>query len=120
MSNLITANVINGADVYGVRQVEYTVDGVTGQDYTAALITASFKQATAIEHSAGSYMEVVRQRQAKVSDLGDVLSVLAMAIASMKTDNQEPGDKSHMSSEMDSAFSRLIDICNKYSISINV
>ena len=75
--------------MYGVRQMEYTVDGVTGQDYTAALIVASFKQATAIEDSAGSYMEVVRQRQTKVSDLGEILAVLSQTIGSMK-DNDEP------------------------------
>ncbi|MBQ7189519.1 MAG: hypothetical protein IJR99_08915 [Kiritimatiellae bacterium] len=120
MSNLITANVINGADVYGVRQMQYTVDGIAGQDYTAALIAASFRQATAIEESASSYMEVVRQRQSKVSDLGEILSVLAMAVASMDPDGPEPGDKSERSDSMDTYFRRVIDICDKYSISMNV
>lgn len=103
MSNLITANVISGASVYGVQQMEYTVDGVSGQDFTAALTAASFREATAIEDAASSYSEVVRQRQKKVDALGEALAVLAKAIATMKTKNQESGDKSDADDDLKTA-----------------
>ena len=41
---LIETNVIPGASVYGVPQASYTVDGVAGKDYSAALAKAAFKQ----------------------------------------------------------------------------
>ena len=37
MANLIEATKIEGASVYGVAQMSYAVDGVSGQDYAAAL-----------------------------------------------------------------------------------
>ena len=106
MANLIQANVIPGASVYGVPQVSYAVAGESGKDYAAALTAAAFRQATAIEAAAASYVAVVRQRQAKVSELGDVLATLAVAIGSMRTKDAEPGDHSATSWQMDVAFER--------------
>ena len=120
MANLIQTNVISGASVYGVPQMSYTVDGDSGKDYTAALTAAAFRQATAIEVAASSYMVVVRQRQTKVTELGDVLATLAVAIGSMRTKNAEPGDHSATSWQMDRAFETALSICNKYGISLNV
>ena len=62
MANLIDTVEIAGAAVYGVRQVSYTVDGVSGKDYGAALAAATFKESTAIEDTMNSYAVVVRQR----------------------------------------------------------
>ena len=86
MSDLIAANAIAGDVIYGVQQYDYTIEGVSGKDYIAALTTAAFKESVAIEDSAEAYAVVVRQRQRKVKDLGDVLAVLAKAIASMPKD----------------------------------
>ncbi len=94
MGNLVVPEALSGCKVYGVQQMQYTVDGVSGQDYAGALTMAAFQQATAIEHSASSYAEVVRQRQRKIDDLGEVLASIAKALASMKTKDQSPDDKS--------------------------
>ena len=120
MANLIVANEIPGASVYGVAQMGYTVDGVSGQDYAAALTAAAFRESTAIEVAASSYMTVVRQRQTKVSELGDVLATIATAMASLKTKNAEPGDQSATSWQMDVAFNTAKSICDKYGITLNV
>lgn len=92
MGNLITANTINGGAVYGVAQYEYTVDGAQGKDYIAALTAAAFKQSVAIEAAASSYVEVVRQRQRKVDDLGSILAELNKAVANLPPKNGKPDD----------------------------
>ena len=120
MANLIVANEIPGASVYGVAQMSYTVNGEAGNDYAAALTAAAFREATAIEVAASSYMTVVRQRQTKVSKLGNVLATIATAMASLKTKNVEPGDHSATSWQMDVAFAAAKTICDNYGITLNV
>ena len=56
---LIQPNTIEGGAVYGVPQMSYTVDGVAGKDYSAALAKAAFKQSTAIEAAASASSEIV-------------------------------------------------------------
>ena len=107
MSNLIVANEIAGASVYGVRQMQYTVDGTSGQDFTAALTAAAFKQSVAIEESVSGFAAVIRKRQQKVDDLGEALAVLAKAIATMATKNQEPSDKSDANDELKTMSERV-------------
>ena len=120
MANLIVANDITNVSVYGVVQKDYTVNGQEGQDYAAALTAAAFREATAIEKAASSYMAVVRQRQTKVTELGDVLSTLATAMASLKTKDPSPNDHSSTSWQMDVAFNRAKTICTNYGLSLNV
>ena len=92
MANMIDRNPISGASVYGVEQYSYTVDGVAGKDYAAALSAASFKEAVAIEQALSAYSEVVRQRMRKLDDLGTVMAILNEAYATLKTKEQESGD----------------------------
>ena len=92
MANMIEPNRIPGASVYGVEQYSYTVDGVAGKDYAAALSAASFKEAVAIEQALSAYSEVVRQRMRKLDDLGTVMAILNEAYATLKTKEQESGD----------------------------
>ena len=120
MANLIQANVIPGASVYGVPQVSYTVEGEAGKDYAAALTAAAFRESTAIEVAASSFMTVVRQRQAKVTQLGDVLSTIATAMGSLKTKNIGKDDPSATSWQMDVAFERAKSICKDYGLTLNV
>ena len=93
MGDLIRADVISDNTVYGVRQMQYTVDGVSGKDFADAVTIAAFRQSTAIEATAGSYSEVVRARQKKVSDLGDVLAYIAEATAKLPVKNGKSTDK---------------------------
>ena len=75
-----------------MEQYSYTVDGVAGKDYAAALSAASFKEAVAIEQALSAYSEVVRQRMRKLDDLGTVMAILNEAYATLKTKEQESGD----------------------------
>ena len=81
MGNLIVSENIPGFTVYGVQQVQYTVGGDSGQDYTTAVACAAFKEAAAIEAVCTGYSEVVKARQKKVEDLGEVLALLSRANA---------------------------------------
>ena len=92
MANMIEQNPIAGASVYGVEQYSYTVNGVAGKDYAAALSAASFKEAVAIEQALSAYSEVVRQRMRKLDDLGTVMAILNEAYATLKTKDHESGD----------------------------
>ena len=92
MANLITANKIEGAAGYGVEQMSYAVDGVSGQDYAAALAAASFRESVAIERSLAAYSEVVRQRMRKLDDLGSVMASISSALASLKVKDTESSD----------------------------
>lgn len=92
MANMIERNPIAGASVYGVEQYSYTVEGVAGKDYAAALSAASFKEAVAIEKALSAYSEVVRQRMRKLDDLGTAMAILNEAYATLKTKEQESGD----------------------------
>ena len=93
MSNLITTSEIPSGAVYGVKQVMYTVDGVDGQDYTAALAAAAFREAVAIEDTTSAFSVVVRQRQQKVSDLGAILAHLSETYAKLKVKDQSKNDQ---------------------------
>ena len=114
MSDFITANEIRGDAVYGVKQYEYTVGGDPGRDYSAALAAASLKESVAIEDSAAAYAVVVRQRERKISDLGEVLAALAKAIATMDPKSQDTGKRSEWSSLLYDAHGT----CSRYGISL--
>ena len=80
MSKLIIAEPLTDNSVYGVRQVQYTVEGHSGKDFADAVAIAAFKQAAAIETATSSYTSVVRARQKKIDDLGEALSNIAKAM----------------------------------------
>lgn len=92
MNATIVANEIPGDTVYGVKQYDYTVDGVSGQDYAAALSSAALKESVAIEEFANGFAEVVRQRERKVQDLGEILACLAQAAARLPVKDQSTND----------------------------
>lgn len=115
MGDFIIANEIRGGAVYGVAQYEYTVGGDSGKDYAAALAAASLKESVAIEDSAAAHAEVVRQRERKVSDLGDVLAALARAIATMDPKSTDTSKRSDMSTQLFDAQA----LCNKYGITLS-
>ena len=112
MSNLINTEVIPDFTVYGVQQMQYTVDGKSGFDYTAAVTVAAFKEATAIEAACTGYSEVVKARQRKVDDLGEVLAYLAKANAQLPL-NPKTGDKVAIDN---SAW--IKSVCSNYGISL--
>ena len=116
MANLIEPTEITGASVYGVPQMSYSVDGVSGRDYIAALTAASFKQSVAIEQAVKGYAEVVRQRERKVEDLGNVTAALNAAYSTLKVKDQESDDKTDYLSELYKAYQTAVF---KYGISMS-
>ena len=117
MANLINPTEISGGAVYGIKQVEYTVEGESGQDFIAALTVAAFKQSVAIEQAASSYADVVRARQSKVSELGEALSIFANNIATLKTGKNISNDDW---TDWYAGMATAADILNKYNISHNI
>ena len=80
---------IAGADVYGVEQYAYAVDGVENRDYSAALAAAAFKQAAAVEAELDALTVMVRARQQKLNDLNNVLTTVVRALATVDTEGDE-------------------------------
>ena len=114
MANLIDTVEIAGAAVYGVRQVSYTVDGVVGKDYGAALTAAAFKESTAIEDTMNSYAAVVSPRMRKLEDLGTVMAGLNAGMATLKTKDTESSDKTDKMTVLAEAHS----LAAKYGITV--
>ena len=92
MGNMIVAEPLADNVVYGVRQVQYTVNGHSGKDFADAVAIAAFKQAVAIETETSSYTSVVKARQKKIDELGGVLSNIARAMGEVHKKTQS-GDK---------------------------
>ena len=92
MGELIVTEPLTGNSVYGVRQVQYTVDGRLGKSFADAVAIAAFKQAAAIEDSTSSYTSVVKARQKKIDELGEVLSNIARAMGEINKKTKS-GDK---------------------------
>lgn len=112
---LIIPTEIAGGAVYGVAQYEYTVEGASGKDYSAALAAASLKESVAIEDAAAAYSVVVRQRERKVTDLGTVLASIAKAIATMDPKSQDTGKKSELSEDLADAH----ELAGKYGLAFD-
>ena len=88
MLTSITIDTVSDNSVYGIAQVNYTVDGESGKIFADAVAMAAFKVATAIEDATGSYSDVVKARQKKLDDLGTVLACFNKAEAELSTDNK--------------------------------
>ena len=88
MLKSITIDPLSDNSVYGITQVEYTVDGVSGQNFADAVTIAAFKVATAIEDATSAYSDVVTARQRKVDELGVVLAAFDKAQAELSTKNK--------------------------------
>lgn len=92
MSDLIVTEPLTDNSVYGVRQVQYTVDGDSGKNFVDAVSIASFKHAAAIETMMSGYTNVVRARQRKIDELGEALSYVAKAMGNIHK-KSESSDK---------------------------
>ena len=88
MEKSIIVDPISDNSVYGITQVEYTVDGESGQNFANAVTIAAFKVATAIEDSASAFSAVVKARQRKLDKLGEVLACFDDANANLSTKNK--------------------------------
>lgn len=111
----ISAQEIPGASVYGVAQVSYSVNGVAGQDYAAAVAAASLFQANAFEAECNALSAMVRLRMEKLDDLGEVLSTLNQVVAAMPTKNQQSSD-----TVWDPKLSRARELMAKYGMTLTL
>lgn len=92
MASLITTETITDNSVYGVQQVQYTINGRSGKNFMDAVAIAAFRQAAAIETATSAYSSVVRARQQKIDDLGGALSNIARAMGEVHKKTKS-GDK---------------------------
>ena len=111
---LIKTSDIDGGAVYGVRQVQYAVDGVPGKNFIDAVTAAAFRQCTAIEETTGAYAQVVRARQDKIDELSQALAYIAKAVGSLKT----KGGKSTDKATIDNA-SWVKGVASKYEVTLS-
>lgn len=116
MTQVIETNPIPGFLVYGMPQVEYTVDGVGGRGYALAASIALLATARAIEEEAVSFSAVLKARQKKLEELGMVLSILTRAADTLPTKDRESTDKT----EGSEAIRRAKIIMERYGMSLNV
>ena len=114
---MIETRVIDGADVYGVPQNEYVLDGKAGHDYTDALAAAAFRQSTAVEADLTAMGAVVRARQTKLNELDVALSTIAYAIGTLPDPNK--GGSGDLSDKID-ALMDARDVARKYGITISL
>ena len=114
MVTSIATSEIDGGSVYGVRQVQYTVDGVSGKNFVDAVTTAAFKQSTAIEAAATGYIQVVKARQTKIDELGKALAYISKAVASLRVKDGKSYDKATIDNG-----SWVKSIANKYEVSLS-
>ncbi len=89
----VTTQEISGASVYGIPQVSYTVDGVSGQDLAMAVAQASLKQAVAFEQECSALTAMVKQRMKKSDDLGQALSTITELKGLFDPDDMDPDDE---------------------------
>ena len=91
MADFIQANNITGLKVYGQQQVDYTVEGVAGCDFGAAVARASMQRAVSVESATSALADVVRARERKLTEIGEALAYVAAAAANFtsksKTDD---------------------------------
>ena len=111
---MIVENPISGGSVYGVTQVEYVVDGAGGKNFIDALTAASFKQSAAIEMAAKSYVAVVKARQRKVSELGEVLAEFSKAVGRLKSKGGKHDDKATLNN-----YSWVRSTLEKYGVTVS-
>jgi len=110
---MIEARVIAGADVYGVPQNEYVVDGKAGHDYTDALTAAAFRQSAAVEADLTAMGAVVRARQTKLDELNQALSTIVYAIGTMRASTD--GDSSDLSDKIDALIDAQV-VAGRYDV----
>lgn len=113
---VIVANDIPGMAVWGVSQSDYTVDGVPNRDFGSALAVAALRQSGAIESECEAYMAMVRTRIRKIEELGEALSVISEALATMRVKKAESDDLSDADPRLFTAKS----ILQKYGLELNV
>ena len=114
MNKAITVDPLTDNSVYGIQQVQYTVDGVPGQNFSDAISAAAFYVATAIEEATSAYSAVVTARQKKVDDLGIALAAFNETNSNLPPKNQKSKDTAEVKD-----YNRVKQILDYYEISIN-
>lgn len=113
MAAYIVEETLANNTVYGIRQVQYAVDGESGKDYIDALTAASFNESVAIETAASSYVAVVKARQAKIDALGIALAEFAKAQGRLKQKGGKSGDNVQVDN-----YSQVKAILEEYGVSV--
>lgn len=113
---LIVTNDITDVSVWGVQQKNYTINGKSNQDFGSAVAVAALQQSNSIERESEAYTAMVRVRIRKLEELGEALSVITEALASMRIKDTESDDLSKEDSRLLTAKS----ILRKYGLDLAV
>lgn len=116
---MIEMRKIEGADVYGVEQCSYVVDGQEGRDYTAALAAAALKQTVAVEADLAAMSTVCRARQVKLSDLNLAMTYISTALGTLPDTDSGGTPSAHRSDKMDE-LRDAAELAWKYRINVKL
>lgn len=109
--------------VYGIRQVDYTMDGESGfVQFNHVIAESSFQQAATVDQQTQAVASALRLRQHKTDDLSRVLALLDGILCSFKTKNPTSSDKSEYwlpNSQKDDLLA-LLDRVSKYGNTVMV
>ena len=114
MSALIATERLADNSVYGVPQMQYTMNGTSGRSFADAVMLAAFRQSLAIETTTSAYSEVVKARQAKIDELAEALAEIAKAVGRLDNKKAKSSDKVTVDNS-----SRVKTIAAKYGVSLS-
>ena len=99
----IKAEEIRGITVYGLPQVDYTLDGLSHQNFDEVAASVSLHQATIVEQQTGAVYSAIRLRQRAASDLGQTLAKLSGLLCRYPSKNPQSTDLPNPEIKKDSA-----------------
>lgn len=106
-----------GLTVYGIRQVDYALDGESGLlSFEQVVANSSFQQAAVIDRQTQTVASALKLRQHKTDDLGRALALLDGILCSYTAKNPTSDDKSNywLPNEQKAAVTALLDRVGKY------
>lgn len=82
MAEVVTRN-IAGCSVYGVQQVQYTVDGSERYDFGRTLAAISLSRAAAIEEQSVALSWLLKLSMKKVEELGNAMAEISRTLSAL-------------------------------------
>ena len=107
--------------VYGIRQVDYVRDGVSGyQQFDQVVADSAFLQAAAIDEQTAMVAKALKLRRLKSEDLGKALALLDGILCSYDAGNPKSSDLSKyvLPNDQVDAAKALLDRMSKYGLTV--
>lgn len=105
---------IGGIAVYGIPQLDYSLDGFAHQDFDTVVAKVSMHQASIVEQQTDAIASAIRLRQSAAQDLGNALAKLSGLLNRYPTKDQKRDDLPDPIIKVDSDEGReLINLKNR-------